>query len=270
MLPVSEYVTLQSAAAANGNGTSIPVADYATIVIQVTGTFSAVIWPEVSVDGSNWVSTYARYYANNVLNTYLSSTGMYLFHVTGARYFRTRIASYSSGSVTIVGLLTTAIRNENLFNAGSLSDTTSNPTCTYLGSLGSLFNGTTWDRQRGNVEATALASAARTATVNSSDQTNYNARGVIVTLDVTAVTDTPSLTLSIEAKMGSSYEALLTASAAVTATGIHSYIVYPGVGSASGDVVQVAGFPLPRTWRVTVTHGDTDSATYSVSVCTIL
>jgi len=133
-----------------------------------------------------------------------------------------------------------------------------------------LYNASSYDRQRANTEVTALASAARTATVNSADLTNYNARGVLVTLNVSAVTATPALTLSIEAKMGAVYEALLTATTAVTATGIHSYLVYPGVGAASGDVVQVAGFPLPRTWRVTVTHGDTDSATYTVSASLIL
>lgn len=133
-----------------------------------------------------------------------------------------------------------------------------------------LYNESTLDRQRNNTETTLLASAARTATTSSADQTNHNARGVLVTLDVTAVTDTPSITLVVQAKMGNNYEALLTASAAVTATGTHSYIVYPGVGAASGDVTQVAGFPLPRTWRVTLTHGDSDSITYSVESSLIL
>src|SRR5262249_18335382 len=48
------------------------------------------------------------------------------------------------------------------------------------------FNGSTWDRQRGNVETTLLASASRTATVSSADQTNYNGRGVQVDIDITS------------------------------------------------------------------------------------
>ncbi len=134
------------------------------------------------------------------------------------------------------------------------------------------FNGITWDRWRGNTEAEILASAARTATVNSADFINYNAKGVIITLDVTATADTPSITLQIEHKdsSGSKYEILLLTTAAVTATGVHTYIVYPGIGAASDDVVQVAGFPLGRTWRVTVTHADGDSITYSVAASYIL
>lgn len=118
-------------------------------------------------------------------------------------------------------------------------------------------------------EISALASAERTAHTNSLDLVQFGFKGAIVTLDVTAVTATPSLTLKIQAKMGSKYETLLGASAAVTAVGVHTYIVYPGVGAASGDVVQVAGFPLPTTWRVRVEHADADAATYSVDVAYI-
>lgn len=125
---------------------------------------------------------------------------------------------------------------------------------------------------RNNTEVTLLASAARTATEASADQTNVNARGVIITVDVTAVSATPSITMDIEHKdvASSAYESLLLTSSAITATGTHTYIVYPGIGAASDDVVQVAGFPLGRTWRVNVTHGDADSITYSVGSSYIL
>ena len=127
-------------------------------------------------------------------------------------------------------------------------------------------NGTDPEAASSNLSVTLLASAARTATTNSSDQTNKSAKGVVVTVDVTAITATPILTPNIQCKdeVSGKYENMLTASATITATGTHSYIVYPGVGAASGDIVQVAGFPLCRVWRVAITHSDTDSATYSV------
>jgi hypothetical protein len=117
-----------------------------------------------------------------------------------------------------------------------------------------------------NTALKILASAARTATTVSQDLDNRFARGVLVTLDVTAVDATPSITLSIEAKdeVSGKYETLLTATAAVTGVGTHSYLFYPGAGAAASDIVQVAGFPLPKTWRVRVTHADADSITYSV------
>lgn len=128
------------------------------------------------------------------------------------------------------------------------------------------YNGTAFEETQHNLDLTLLASAARTVTTDSADQTNRNGRGVLVTVDVTAITLTPVLTPNIQCKdvLSGKYENLLTASVTITATGTHTYMVYPGVGAASGDVTQVAGFPLCRTWRVSITHGDTDSATYSV------
>ncbi len=113
---------------------------------------------------------------------------------------------------------------------------------------------------------TLLTSAARTATTESSDQTNYEARGVILTLDATAISSTPSVVLSIEHKcpVSGEYETLFTASAAVTAVGTHTYVLYPGDVVAADDVTEVGKLPLPRTWRAVVTHGDSNSITYSV------
>lgn len=121
-----------------------------------------------------------------------------------------------------------------------------------------------------NHEITVLASAARTATVNSSDMINYgpnaNVRGVLVIVDVTAAADTPEITPIIQVKdpVSEKYINLLSASSALTGTGTAAYLVYPGAGSTSAGITQVASFPLGSTWRVRVTHADTDSITYSV------
>ena len=105
----------------------------------------------------------------------------------------------------------------------------------------------------GNRNVTVLSSAARTASTNSPDQLNEYGRGLIVTLDVTAVSATPSILLQIQAKDPASgaYEILIEAPA-VTATGTHTSIVYPGVAAFTEDIVDTVGYPLPRVWRVRV------------------
>ncbi len=114
---------------------------------------------------------------------------------------------------------------------------------------------------------TILTVVDGTATKYSDVKQNLRHRGVIVTLNVSAVTDTPALTTAIEFydPILKVWMALLTASAAVTSATKATYLVYPGVGSATGDITQVAGFPLPATWRVKVAHGDTDKASYTVT-----
>lgn len=127
-----------------------------------------------------------------------------------------------------------------------------------------LFNGgTTWDRHRNNHEVTVLASAARTIATNSSDLTNYNARGVILTIDITAVAGAPSLTFTIKYKctLSGKYVTLL-ASAALSTVATTQLTVYPGVTAAANAAVAMC---LPRVWRLEVAVGSADSVTYSVS-----
>lgn len=113
-----------------------------------------------------------------------------------------------------------------------------------------------------NVEGVALASAARTATTNSADLVNKWKKGVIVVIDITAVTGTPSLTLKIQGKDPASgkYYDILT-SAALTAVGTTVLKVFPGATAAAN---QVANDLVPKTWRVRVEHVTADSVTYSV------
>jgi hypothetical protein len=109
---------------------------------------------------------------------------------------------------------------------------------------------------------TILASAARTATPTKVDQTNYAARGVIVVIDVTAITATPSVTFTIQGKdpLSGKYFTIL-ASAAITGVGTTVLRVAPGLTAAAN---LVANDVLPQTWAVDAVHGDSDSITYSV------
>jgi len=129
-----------------------------------------------------------------------------------------------------------------------------------------LFNGTNWDRERGNTAITILASGARTTPGASSDQTNHNARGIILIVNVTAVSGTaPTLDVDVEAKDPVSGNYVVIASMTqITTTGTYIIVLYPG---AIDDQAKVdnQGLPLPRTWRVAYAiGGTTPSFTFSV------
>lgn len=131
-----------------------------------------------------------------------------------------------------------------------------------------LYNESTWDRPRSNTEITALASAARTASTQSADLTNYNHRGVALTIDVTAIGAAPSITVAVQAKdpLSGKYVTLLT-SAAIVAVSTVRLRVYPGLANVAN---LAADDLLPRTWRVNVTHANGDSITYSIGAAMIL
>ena len=130
------------------------------------------------------------------------------------------------------------------------------------------YNGSTWDRQRNNTDITLLASAARTASNDTADQTNYNGRGVHIVIDVTAIAATPSVVFTVQGKdaLSGKYYTLL-ASAAIVGTGTTVLRIFPGATAAAN---LTANDILPRTWRVSIAHGDADSITYSVGASVIL
>lgn len=171
---------------------------------------------------------------------------------------------YSNGNGGLYVQLTDNQANEILVDQpnGSFSENFNYA----LGTIGFnyLFDGQdTWYRQTTNLEQeTLLASAARTANVNSSDKYNVNCKGGHFIIDVTAISATPSITVTLQGKAvtSSKYYDLLT-SEAITAVGTYVLKLYPGINSIPNNA---ASDILPRTYRVAVTHADSDSITYSI------
>jgi hypothetical protein len=131
-----------------------------------------------------------------------------------------------------------------------------------------LYNNSTWDRQRGNVDTAALITAAgATTSQTGADQTNYNGRGIQVVLDMTTV-GTGSVTLTIQGKDAASgkYYTLL-AGAAVTTNSTNVYTVYPGAPTTANVSASV---PLPRVWRVITTANNANATTYTVGASVLL
>lgn len=112
-------------------------------------------------------------------------------------------------------------------------------------------------------EGVLLASAARTAAVQSADQINRGFRGVRVRTNISAITDSPSITVTIQERdsISGNYVDILASAAYSTAAQQATLIVYPGCVAVANVV---ANQPLPRVWRVSVTVADSDSATYSI------
>lgn len=114
---------------------------------------------------------------------------------------------------------------------------------------------------------TVFASAARTATPNGQDfHLPPGSRAFMLTVDVTAVTSTPAVTFLVEGVdpvSGNTFPLLASASIATTnaATAVRTLSVGPGL-PATANVA--ANSPLPRKIRVTATHGNANSITYSV------
>lgn len=111
---------------------------------------------------------------------------------------------------------------------------------------------------------TVLASAARTATP---DTYEFDVSGEVKSITLvtnTSAASTPSTTPKIEGVDRTSGAVwTLLSGAAITATGVSTLTVGTGV-TASANVA--AGVPVPRVIRVTFTHGNANSHTYSANI----
>jgi hypothetical protein len=161
-----------------------------------------------------------------------------------------RVALSSGGSLLGAATPADALANGGLLGLESLA-------------LALAYNGTTWDRQRNNIDnqTCGITASGVTSTQTGADQTNYNHSGVIVVLDMTVV-GTGSVTLEIDGKdpVSGKYFAILTGAAVVT-NSTNVYRVYPGITAAANVS---ASDVLPRTWRVKVTANNANATNYTV------
>lgn len=121
--------------------------------------------------------------------------------------------------------------------------------------------------------AAVFASAARTATANSTDQVNYSGKGVVCLLDITAASGTsPTLDIKLQYKdtvpATDKYIDIPSATfAQKTAAGTDSLTIYPGIAETANRSVSDV---LPRDWRAVATIGGTSpSFTFSLA-CTYI
>lgn len=80
-----------------------------SVAFQVTGTFTATITFEASVDGTNYVAVPATNLVSGAKATTATAAGIYLVHAPGVRYTRARVSAYTDGAVVVSANGTTAV-----------------------------------------------------------------------------------------------------------------------------------------------------------------
>ena len=110
---------------------------------------------------------------------------------------------------------------------------------------------------------TWLPSASRTTLQTSPDISTLGFRNLTVTLDVTDVSASPSVTLSIKGKdVASGKYRLLLAGAAVVTAVTNVYKVTQGIGTAAANVL--AFDVLPEFIQLSIAVGNANAGVYSV------
>lgn len=107
-----------SEATGTGNGIPAAVDQYTTVGLRVTITDTATVSFEVSNDGSTWDAIECVSGAGNT-ESFTSTSGSYQCNVAGKKQFRARRSAYTSGTVTVLGTITTAVFSRRGGGGGS-------------------------------------------------------------------------------------------------------------------------------------------------------
>ncbi|MEI7632145.1 MAG: hypothetical protein WCJ60_02380 [bacterium] len=161
---------------------------------------------------------------------------------------------------------TNAVTDTKLPASAASADALTNPTITQIGADSMLFNGTSWDRQRGmSIATTTGDTGAKVATGNGATQTNVGNKGMqlfIVLGTVSGTTPTCVFKLQGSVDGGTTFYDIPGATTASLVASVNVGItVYPGAtvlaGAATTGTTAVASNVIPRTWRVVWTIGGT-------------
>lgn len=132
--------TLQSAATATGNGSTLDTSQAAVVTFQASGITSATITFEGSNDNSNWNSLSCWTLDSGTQGATVTANGYVRCNVNGIPLVRARISTYVSGTITVVANATSAVGNIRDFNNVTaysgmrLPPQTTAPTCSGCGS----------------------------------------------------------------------------------------------------------------------------------------
>lgn len=105
----SDYLILQSAAVATGNGTAVSVGGgtdggFTVLGLQVVGITTATITVEGTIDGTNWVALMVENLNSGAKATTITANGIYRLVCSGLCQVRARISAWTSGTIYVTGL----------------------------------------------------------------------------------------------------------------------------------------------------------------------
>lgn len=261
---------------------NISISMIGTSLVGHNATFEVSNNSTTGTDGTWYGVQVVRSNANTVEGTtgVLAATPVYMWQCNVGDYgwFRIRATAHTSGTAAYIlspsmmatepipasqvtgtqPVSGTVTADTELPAAAALADGAANATTPTAGAAQLFFNGTTWDRQRGNFNTTTGDTGAKTATGNGATQTNYNAVGATVVFNIGAVTGTtPTLVLKLQGSADGGttwYDIPGASTASLTASGVTVLQLYPGLTPVANAALSA---PLPRTWRVVWTIGGT-------------
>jgi hypothetical protein len=117
-----------------------------------------------------------------------------------------------------------------------------------------------------NTNVAAVPLVARTSGIATVAQTNLNAVGAYVLIDITAIAGGETVTMFIDILQPDGTYTAIYQTAALNSIGLRKYLICPSAVDTGSQLTAVCQLPLPRTWRIRTLHAAGGSITYQIGV----
>lgn len=97
----TDLETLQNAVSATGDGSALEVITHSVVAFVITGTFTATVTFQGTVDGTNYVSIEAVNYATGAKSTTATAAGQFYANCAGLQKVRATVTWSAGTSVTV-------------------------------------------------------------------------------------------------------------------------------------------------------------------------
>ena len=238
---------------------------------------TGVVTPQWSNDGVTYIAQSVMTTAGVAAAT-ITAAGMWTSPVYG-RYLQLKLTTATTAGTTtfvtqamaqFIGAVQSqpvvAAAGTGLTASAAMADAFANPTLGKQAVVNMVYNGTTWDLQRGmSGNLTTGDTGAKTATGNGATVANVGNKGVSIVVNMGAVTGTtPTCVIKVQSSVdgGTNWVDVPGATtASLTATGLYGIDVYPGAtvtaGVATTGTKAVTSQVISRAWRIVWTIGGT-------------
>jgi len=132
---------------------------------------------------------------------------------------------------------------------------------------GLLSTGTYLDTSINLLAAQNIADTAVRAASQSFELWNLQYRGVLIAWNITTAPGVQTVQLFVDALNPATAQYFAIAQGgALTTIGQRTYMVYPGAIDTNTELTAVTQLPLPRRWRIRITHSGTGDWVYSLGI----
>jgi hypothetical protein len=205
--------------------------DQSSVAVRLSGTWTATVTPELSVDGVNWVATSLYDPATSTRSATVTANGTYqLLFTGGAKFFRVRASAFTSGTISVYLRSTASVLSGLSFVIGGSLGNNQSVNIAQVGGTNTVSGGVAGSLGTGGLAAHNAAPAGNPEQIAGYSWTDGTSPTVTTAGNVTRAINTPEGILAVTDDHPKRFRCTVTVSTATALTAVSGSCAAPGAG----------------------------------------